>query len=116
MSMTYWRWAPSRCFFLITSVSGAALVGGETAEMPGTYGGKRLGLAGFAVGVAEREGLVDGKNIRAGDAILGLASSGVHANGFSLINRIFKPKKEFLVPTRIYVKSILGLKIRLIKL
>src|SRR3989344_3272884 len=88
-------------------LSGAALVGGETAEMPGTYGGKRLGLAGFAVGVAEREGLVDGKNIRAGDAILGLASSGVHANGFSLINRIFKPKKEFLVPTRIYVKSIL---------
>ena len=76
-------------------LSGAALVGGETAEMPGTYGGKRLGLAGFAVGVAEREGLVDGKNIRAGDAILGLASSGVHANGFSLINRIFKPKKEF---------------------
>jgi len=88
-------------------MAGAALVGGETAEMPGTYGGKRLGLAGFAVGVAEERAVIDGSKIKAGDIILGLASSGLHANGFSLVNRVLKPDKKLLTPTRIYVRSVL---------
>ena len=103
--------------------AGCALVGGEMAEHPDSHPGGEYDLAGFAVGVAERERLIDGSKIRQGDAVLGLASSGLHSNGFSLIRRIvFDVMKlrvsdpmpgtgrlvadELLEPTRIYVRSI----------
>ena len=95
--------------------SGCALLGGETAEMPGVYKDGTYDVAGFCVGVAERAKLIDGSRVRAGDAIVGLASSGVHANGFSLVRRVFtatqlKAKaRALLAPTRIYVKTILRL-------
>lgn len=88
--------------------AGCSLVGGETAEMPGTYGGRRMGLAGFAVGVAEENQIIDGRNIREGDAVVGLASSGIHANGFSLVNRLFRPYPALLRPTRIYTGNVLS--------
>ena len=93
--------------------SGCALLGGETAEMPGVYGRGEYDIAGFCVGVVDRGRLIDGSRIRAGDRIVGLASSGVHANGFSLIRRVFTTtqlmrfKRELLVPTRIYVRPVL---------
>ncbi|MBI3627789.1 MAG: phosphoribosylformylglycinamidine cyclo-ligase [Candidatus Sungbacteria bacterium] len=88
-------------------LAGCALIGGETAEMPGVYGKGKLGFAGFVVGVVEKKNIVDGKKIRAGDIILGLASSGIHANGFSLVNKMFKPDRSLLSPTKIYVSSVL---------
>lgn len=88
-------------------LAGCALVGGETAEMPDVYGGNRMGLAGFAVGVVEKEKIIDGSKIRSGDIILGFTSSGLHSNGFSLVNKILKPSRDLLRPTRIYVRSIL---------
>ena len=93
-------------------LAGCALLGGETAEMPGMYPDGEYDLAGFCVGVVEKERIIDGRSIAPGDAILGLASSGPHSNGYSLIRKILEraqPEFDFLEPTRIYVKPILKL-------
>jgi len=95
-------------------LAGCALIGGETAEMPGMYPEGEYDLAGFCVGVVEKERIIDGRSIKPGDAILGLASSGPHSNGFSLVRKILEraqpgPEIDLLEPTRIYVKSILKL-------
>jgi phosphoribosylformylglycinamidine cyclo-ligase len=100
--------------------AGIALIGGETAEMPDMYNGDDYDLAGFCVGVVDKENLIDGNNISTGDIIVGLSSSGPHSNGFSLIRKILeigdKPiisgqpiEKLLLSPTRIYVKPIIQL-------
>ncbi len=94
--------------------SGCALIGGETAELPGMYEKEKFDLAGFCVGVVSRERIIDGRSCRRGDKVLGLASSGLHSNGFSLVRKVFSHKElrgkfglELLRPTRIYAKSIL---------
>lgn len=94
--------------------AGCALVGGETAELPGLYVKGRFDLAGFCVGLVDRHRIIDGRTCRPGDRVVGLASRGVHSNGFSLIRKIFSTEdlrgdlgREFLRPTRIYTHTIL---------
>ena len=109
--------------------SGAALIGGETAEMPGFYSLDDYDMAGFAVGIADKPKIINGENIKEGDVIIGLASSGIHSNGYSLVRKVFglndpdaKEKlseyseklgktigEELLTPTKIYVKPLLKL-------
>ncbi|MBU0571796.1 MAG: phosphoribosylformylglycinamidine cyclo-ligase [Candidatus Omnitrophica bacterium] len=95
--------------------AGCSLLGGETAEMPGMYSRGEYDLAGFAVGVVDRKKVINGKKIKPGNVILGIASSGLHSNGYSLIRRIFTAKELkknsgiFLKPTHIYVKPVLEL-------
>lgn len=103
--------------------AGCALLGGETAEMPDFYKEGDYDLAGFAVGVVEKDALIDGGKIRKGDVLLGLASSGLHSNGYSLVRKVLQSRginlsdqingkilgEELLRPTRIYVRSVLPL-------
>lgn len=106
--------------------SGCALIGGETAEMPGMYTDGEYDIAGFTVGVVDKKKIIDGSTIRPGDAVIGLASSGVHSNGFSLVRKLLLEDKGYkldqtlegfdktlgevlIEPTKIYVKSILAL-------
>ena len=107
--------------------SGAALIGGETAEMPGFYSIDEYALAGFAVGVVDRKDMITGSSVKKGDVLVGIASSGIHSNGYSLVRRVFRMKKEaleqtyeslggkslgeiLLTPTIIYVKALRSVK------
>ena len=106
--------------------AGAALIGGETAEMPGFYPVEEYDLAGFAVGIVDEKDLIDGSRVKPGDMLIGMASSGVHSNGFSLVRRIFTMNEQSLAryydelgcslgealiaPTKIYVKALRAVK------
>ena len=96
--------------------SGCALIGGETAEMPGMYKGEEYDLAGFCVGIVEKNKIIDGSKVTAGDQLIALGSSGPHSNGYSLIRKVLEKSKpsssqlnSLIEPTKIYVKSILSL-------
>jgi len=103
--------------------AGAALAGGETAEMPGMYQGEDYDLAGFCVGIVEKNAILDGRQVQAGDALIALASSGLHSNGYSLVRKVLDISAQtlsddfhgqtlgevLLTPTRIYVRSVLSL-------
>ncbi|MGB9905465.1 MAG: phosphoribosylformylglycinamidine cyclo-ligase, partial [Desulfotomaculales bacterium] len=110
-------------------LAGCALIGGETAELPGFYGPEEYDLAGFAVGVVEKSGIIDGSRVEAGDCLIGLPSSGLHSNGYSLARKVFfevagygadsrleelgrTVGEELLEPTRIYVQTVLALRQR----
>lgn len=102
--------------------SGAALIGGETAEMPGFYPADEYDLAGFSVGVVDKKDMITGENLKAGDVLVGMASSGIHSNGYSLVRQVFAMSREalgrtyeclsgtlgetLLTPTKIYVKAL----------
>lgn len=106
--------------------SGAALIGGETAEMPGFYPADEYDLAGFAVGIVDKKKLISGQDLKAGDVVIGIASSGIHSNGYSLVRKVFPMNREkleiyfeslgqtlgaaLLTPTKIYVKALKSLK------
>ena len=106
--------------------AGAALIGGETAEMPGFYPADEYDLAGFAVGIIDQKQLVTGANLKPGDTLIGIASSGIHSNGYSLVRKVFRMQREtldtyyeslgatlgetLLIPTKIYVKALRELK------
>ena len=106
-------------------MAGCSLIGGETAEMPGFYPEDEYDLAGFTVGILDNANVIDGKKIKDGDILIGVSSSGIHSNGYSLVRKIFNPNKEnvneyieelgqtlgeaLLTPTKIYVKTVLEL-------
>lgn len=106
-------------------MAGCSLIGGETAEMPGFYPEDEYDLAGFTVGILDNANVIDGKKIKEGDILIGVSSSGIHSNGYSLVRKIFNPNKEnvneyidelsqtlgeaLLTPTKIYVKTVLDL-------
>ncbi|WP_317368125.1 phosphoribosylformylglycinamidine cyclo-ligase [uncultured Tyzzerella sp.] len=106
-------------------MAGCSLIGGETAEMPGFYPEDEYDLAGFTVGILDNANVIDGKKIKDGDVLIGVSSSGIHSNGYSLVRKIFNPNKEnineyidelsqtlgeaLLTPTKIYVKTVLEL-------
>jgi len=105
------------------NMANASLIGGETAEMPGFYPAQEYDMAGFAVGVVDKKNIVDGSRIQEGDVLIGLASNGIHSNGFSLVRKVLRPSEtninefvealgttlgeELIKPTRVYVKPVL---------
>lgn len=129
--MSLWKNIPEMVATIVKGVTdgcklaGCALVGGETAEMPGLYTEGEYDLAGFSVGIVDQEKMIDSKHIEEGDVVIGLTSSGVHSNGFSLVRKVFNVNKEnlneyreelgktlgeaLIEPTKIYVKPVLKL-------
>ena len=129
--MSLWKNIPEMVATIVKGVTdgcklaGCALVGGETAEMPGLYAEGEYDLAGFSVGIVDQEKMIDSKHIEVGDVVIGLTSSGVHSNGFSLVRKVFNVNEEnlneyreelgktlgeaLIEPTKIYVKPVLKL-------